>query len=59
MTNPQITWQHPQEEKGCEQMSKEEMIREAGANLEKLYYEDIEFICKLIEQVAEKRGIKK
>ena len=40
-------------------MSKEEMIREAGANLEKLYYEDIEFICKLIEQVAEKRGIKK
>ena len=37
-------------------MSKEEMIQAAAETLQKLYYEDAEFFCKMIERFAEKKG---
>jgi hypothetical protein len=36
-------------------MNKEEMIEKAAEVMGKLYYEDVEFILKLVERLAEKK----
>ena len=39
-------------------MSKDEMIQAAMETLQKLYFEDVEFICGFISRFARKKGLK-
>lgn len=37
-------------------MDKQELIQKAVEAMEKLYYEDVEFLAKLAERLAEKKA---
>lgn len=39
-------------------MKKEDMIRAIAEMLEKMFYEDVEILYKLVKRVADKKGTK-